>query len=200
MVISREELAAMPAAERAELAAALADLSARELWAPSRTKRRLFLIACVVALIALAVWTVGLGLTLPRHQRVGQWRLVWVGFDVAELIALGTVAWSAWKRRQLLVPATFISGTLLLCDAWFDVVLSWQTDERWQSLISAALVEVPLALSLWWLARSVILRTVRFARARFGLGGPIPSLHALELFAGLVEEPPEADSRRRSLA
>lgn len=198
MVISRDELAALPAAERAELAAALAALSETEIWSPSQTRRRLFLIACVVAVIALAVWTIGLGLTLPRHQEVRQWRLVWVGFDVAELVALTTVAWSAWKRRQLLIPATLISGTLLLCDAWFDVVLSWQTSERWQSLLSAVLVELPLAVGLWWLSRSLVLRTVRLARAQFGLTGPTPSLRRLGLFAGLTDETMPGWSGRRS--
>jgi hypothetical protein len=187
MVISRDELARLPADERAELATALAELSAADISPASRVRRQLFLIGCVVAVVGLAGWTIGLGLTLPPHQEVGQWRLAWVGFDVAELIALSVVAWAAWQRRQLLIPATLISGTLLLCDAWFDVVLSWQTPERWQSILSAAVIEVPLAVGLWWLSRALVLRTVRMARARFGISGPPPAMHALELFIGLTD-------------
>ena len=49
-------------------------------------------------------------------------------------------------RRQIVVMLAVFTATLLLCDAWFDIVLDWGTSEVWVSLASAAFVEVPLSL------------------------------------------------------
>jgi hypothetical protein len=199
VVLSLDELAALSAAERAELAAAIAQLDARPADPRGRRRRQRFLLLCGLIIVGLASWMVGLGLTLPPRQTVGEWRLVWVGFDLAELAGFALAAWAAWRGRQLLIPAALISGTLLLCDAWFDVVLSWNTAERWQSLVSAVVFEVPLALLLWWVARTLTLQTVRLARTRLGLTGPPPAMRHITLFAGLVEleQSPGARAGRR---
>lgn len=183
MVISRAELAALSPTERTELALMLAELNAPPMDPRAQRRRRVFLTAIAVVLIGLTIWTVGLGFTLPRQQTVQEWRTVWVGFDVGEIIAFAVTGWAAWRGRQVLIPAALISGALLLCDAWFDVVLSWNTAERWQSIASALLLELPLAAGLWWVSRSLVLRTVQLARANFGLTGPPPALHRLVLFA-----------------
>lgn len=129
-----------------------------------RRSRRLavFALGCAVVLVA---WVIDLGLNLPSDVTVRQWRLAWVGFDIGELAAFAMTGWAAWRARRWMIPATLITGTLLLCDAWFDVVLSWGTNERWQSLITAALVEVPLALLMWWVARRLL---VAFLPPRLG--------------------------------
>jgi len=194
MVLSRAEVAALPPAERAELARMLAELNAAPNDPRARSRRRVFLIAIAIALVGLTVWTVGLGLTLPSQQTVRQWRTVWVGFDVAEIAAFSLTGWAAWNGRQVLIPAALISGALLLCDAWFDVVLSWNTSERWQSIASAALLELPLAATLWWVSRSLVLRTVQLARTNLGLIGPPPPLHRLALFGRMYEQTPASST------
>jgi hypothetical protein len=40
-----------------------------------------------------------------------------------------------------------ITSTLLTCDVWFDICLSWGTAEHWGS-IAAAIVELPVAFLL----------------------------------------------------
>jgi hypothetical protein len=184
MGISREELARLSVDEREELALLLVELGGAEAAGNPRSRRR-FLVFVAVCIVVLAVWIVALGLTLPPHETTKQWRLAWIGFDVAELLAFAATGWAAWRGRQLIIPALIVVGTLLLCDAWFDVVLSWNTDERWGSVAGAVVIELPLAALFWWLARRLVLRTISVARSRLGLAGPLPSLRRLPLF-----EPP----------
>ena len=50
-----------------------------------------------------------------------------------------------YLRRQLLVPAAFTTGVLLICDAWFDLMTAGPEDV-WLSVVTALLIEVPLAV------------------------------------------------------
>jgi hypothetical protein len=77
-----------------------------------------------VVLAGLQVWIVILGVSLPTADTTRQWRLLWIGFDTAEVAALGVTLWAVYRSRQLAIPAALITGTLFACDAWFDVVLS----------------------------------------------------------------------------
>ena len=112
------------------------------------------LLSVVVA--GLIAWIVILGVSLPTADTTRQWRLLWIGFDTAEVAALGVTLWAVYRSRQLAIPAALITGTLFACDAWFDVVLSWGTPGWWFSLATAALVELPLAALLWSSARSMV--------------------------------------------
>jgi hypothetical protein len=73
----------------------------------------------------------------------------------------------ALSRRQLLVLSAFTTGVLLTCDAWFDVMTAAPSD-RWPSILTAVLVEVPLAVLLITGA----LRIVRLTQARLWLLDP----------------------------
>jgi len=108
-----------------------------------------------VVVAGLLVWIVILGVSLPTADTTRQWRLLWIGFDTAEVAALGVTLWAVYRSRQLAIPAALITGTLFACDAWFDVVLSWGTHGWWFSLATAVLVELPLAALLWGSARSM---------------------------------------------
>jgi hypothetical protein len=88
-----------------------------------------------------------LSATLPATSDGGAWRIAWVGFDVALVAAFAATVLTVWLRRQLAVIALVITSTLLICDLWFDVCLSWGTAEHWNS-IAAALVELPVAILL----------------------------------------------------
>jgi hypothetical protein len=182
MVISRDELEALSDSERAELVLLLVQLGSSRPGIGHPQRRRWFIVFVLACILGLAGWIVTLGLTLPSDVTVREWRLAWIGFDVAELIAFMITGWAAWRGRQIMIPATIVTGTLLLCDAWFDVVLSWDTGERWQSLLSAVLLEVPLAVLFWVVARRLVLLSIAAARSRLGLVGPPPALRHLTLF------------------
>jgi hypothetical protein len=48
-----------------------------------------------------------------------------------------------------------VTGTLLVCDAWFDVLTSRGTSAVAQSIVEALLVELPLAALCFWIARNL---------------------------------------------
>lgn len=189
MVISRDEVARLSEPERAQLLQLLAETGDPAAIRGNPRARRRFLVFVTVCAVVLLVWIVTLGLTLPPRETTKQWRLAWVGFDVAELLAFTVAGWAAWRGRQLLVPALLVLGTLLFCDAWFDVVLSWNGDERWSSVASAAVVELPLAVLFWLLARRLVLASVTAVRAQAGLHTRPPSLRSLRLFEPLWDRP-----------
>src|SRR5215470_1028931 len=104
-MIDEAELRRMSAAERAALARKLATL---ELPLPppdpaSQRRRRLLIAFAIFCAVALAAWIGVLEVTLPRAYRAGGWRTTWVGFDGALLITFVATAWSAWRRRQILI-------------------------------------------------------------------------------------------------
>ena len=94
--------------------------------------------------LCLLPWIAVLGMTLPDVVAAQHWRLAWTGFDAAEATGLLLTAWLLGRgdaRTPLVATAT---ATLLLADAWFDVVTAG--DELVFSLLMAGL-EVPLALA-----------------------------------------------------
>ena len=56
------------------------------------------------------------------------------------------------RRSPLAEVAAAITGTLLVCDAWFDVLTSRATSDIVQGVLLAALVELPLAALCFWMA------------------------------------------------
>jgi hypothetical protein len=127
------------------------------------------------------VWIVILGVSLPTANATRQWRLLWIGFDTAEVAALGVTLWAVYRSRQLAIPAALIAGTLFACDAWFDVVLSWGTHGWWFSLATAILVELPLAALLWGSARAMLHAVIARQIPQAGQSTSGPHLRQLEL-------------------
>lgn len=70
-------------------------------------------------------------------------RLVWTGLDVFELIGLVTTGWCLRHRSLALPVAAAFTGTLLFCDAWFNVVATTGTTQL--AGIAMAFVELPLS-------------------------------------------------------
>jgi hypothetical protein len=138
---------------------------------------------CVFVLVP---WTVYLAVSLPDRFEARYWPMVWVGFDVILLASLVGAGAAVWLKRQALVPMSFVAATLLVCDAWFDVSLSWGRDDVWASVASAVLVELPLAFLLVMRARRVLKISARLAWQRLGLEGEPPPLYRLPLFVALA--------------
>jgi hypothetical protein len=193
-VIDEAELRRMTRKERASLMQMLACMDMPRL-APegSQRRRRLFLVGLIVCCVVLAVWIGVLAWTLPPYYRTGGWRGAWVGFDVAELIAFGVTAWAAWRGRQILIMSLLVLATLLLADAWFDVTLDVATNGFMLSLLSALLVEIPLAVIAIMGARRLLRITIARVRAHEGLCGPVPPLWRIPLFGyvdgGVLRDP-----------
>ena len=145
---TRADVRGWSAQQRASLARLLAE-SIDQAPATRRSPGRRKLVLTVGGLGAsfLLPWLVFLSATLATTSSGGAWRTVWVGFDIALVAALVATVLTVWLRRQVAVIALVITSTLLTCDVWFDVCLSWGTAEHWGS-IATALVELPVAILL----------------------------------------------------
>jgi hypothetical protein len=158
----------MGPSERQELARLLAELDHPApdpanpyLTDPAlRRQRRLALLVSAACCVALAGWIVVLGITLPRHFNAHHWRGVWVNFDVFLLAAFAATAWAIWRERQILILLLVGIGTMLCCDAWFDVGTSLATSDVWLSIGSALVAELPLAFLAFAGARRLLRATV----------------------------------------
>jgi hypothetical protein len=145
----------------------------------SRVVSGLFLAVAV----GMLPWVAFLGVTLPPRYDADHWNLLWVGFDVALLCVLGYAAWAAWFRRQILASTSLIAGTLLLCDAWFDVITSIGHRDQWLTVLTAVGGELPLAIFFFWLYRRIVLTTLATFHELLGDGPSPRRLHEAQIFS-----------------
>jgi len=103
----------------------------------------------------LVGWTGYLVGTLPPDYRANHWGIAWGGFDVGLAVALASTAVLIARRSPFAEVTAAVTGTLLVCDAWFDVLTSRGTSAVVQSSVEAALVELPLAVLCFWIARNL---------------------------------------------
>jgi hypothetical protein len=214
--VDEAELARMTPDERAWLARALARVNAQcPAPAPlSKHRRRLLIAAGVAGMVVLAVWIGVLEVTLPRHYQAGGWRAAWVGFDAGLLLVLAATTWAAWRRRQILIGCLTVLATLLCCDAWFDTTLDWGTRGFTVSLLSAVLVELPVAAVALIGARRLLRLTLGRLEPLAGAPGPAPPFwrvplsgddtfsyrHLLRRPPGLAGTEPAPDGRDAEMA
>jgi hypothetical protein len=95
--------------------------------------------------VGLVPWTLYLTFTLPSRHVTFHYDLAWVGFDVALACVLAATTLAALRRSHWLVPLAAVTGTMLCCDAWFDVVTSQGGGEMWEAVTEAVFAELPLA-------------------------------------------------------
>ncbi len=176
--------------ERRELARALAAIDLPNIVMDPRVRRRrqLGLILMAACCIGLAGWIAFLILTLPARYTSSDWRAVWVGLDIAELLGFAATAWAAWSQRQLVIFFMIITGTLLVCDAWFDVALDYGSSGFTLSVLSAVFAEFPLAFIMFAAARRLVRVTVHTVMQLAGGTGPVPPLWRVPLLAAGLEE------------
>src|SRR4029077_19923520 len=113
---------------------------------------------------------------------------VWVGMDIAELLGFAATAWAAWHERQILIFFMIITGTLLLCDAWFDLTLSYGSSGFTDSILSAVLAELPLAFLMFAGARRLVRVTVQTLMQLSGDSGSAPPLWRVPVLSDGLQE------------
>ena len=99
--------------------------------------------AFLLCAIVLLPWTAFLFFTLPRHYVANHWQLAWGGFDIGLGLALATTAVSVARR------------SLLVCDAWFDVLTSRGISDVVQAVVEAVFIELPIAALCFWMATNL---------------------------------------------
>jgi hypothetical protein len=171
--------------ERRNLARLLASIDEPHVLRDHRAiwRRRFALLLSMGSCVVLAAWIAVLMLTLPKHYTAGHWRGAWVGFDFALLLAFAATAWAAWRERQVLIILLTVTGTLLCCDAWFDIILDLGTRNIWESVASAVFAELPLAFIMFTAARRLVRQSVGVVLQLEGITADIPPLWKIPLFA-----------------
>jgi hypothetical protein len=114
--------------------------------------------------LILLPWTIYLGETLPRRQLSPHYDVAWAGFDVMLLIGLSATAYFSLRRSRYLAVSAAATATLLVVDAWFDVMTTPGSQVA-ESIVLAAVVELPLAAVCLWLS----LHTEQLAERRITL-------------------------------
>ncbi|MFJ9692465.1 hypothetical protein [Kitasatospora sp. NPDC101183] len=124
---------------------------------PTADRSRTFLARALLGVaVLLFTWILVLGSTTRGQAEVRNWSTAWVGMDVlqvAGLLATGRLLVLRSRRTALAAAA---SSTLLLLDAWFDVLTAEGGGAWYTALAMALLVELPAALALAALAHTAL--------------------------------------------
>jgi hypothetical protein len=124
-------------------------------WAPHDAARRRVARLYVAFAVVLIPWIVYLAATLPRRSVARHYDAAWVGFDCLIVVAVARTAWLAWKGSKAVVIPAVATATLLIADAWFDVLTSTGRDDV-RAVLLALLVELPCAVLSLTIARRAL--------------------------------------------
>jgi hypothetical protein len=113
---------------------------------------RWFTVLAVLAAGGLVPWIVILAFALPSNNRTAHYAVAWVGFDVAMFFVLALMALAALRRSTWTEPLAACAATLLVVDAWFDIVTAATRHEVIEAVLSAVIFELPLAVVCAWVA------------------------------------------------
>ncbi|MFN8098405.1 MAG: hypothetical protein U0Q21_08980 [Dermatophilaceae bacterium] len=146
-MLTDDEIAAMSPRERRKLMQRLVEAGAGEVAPRTIGPREIIVTLMGLSTLALIPWIAYLAFTLPRVYLVKGWDVTWFGFDVILVFFMGATAVFGYLRRQMVMLTAFATGVLLICDAWFDVMMSNREDGV-GALTSALIIELPLAFLL----------------------------------------------------
>jgi len=137
------------------------------------TFRQWVIVAFGTVGVLLLAWTAWLSESLhPRHV-TSDWDLAWAGFDTGLALLFIATATAAYRRSSWLGGLAAALGTLLVVDAWFDIVLDSHWDERRYAIMLAAFAELPAACICFWIAyRAERVHAQAVARAGSELATP----------------------------
>jgi hypothetical protein len=119
----------------------------------------------VCAGLLMLPWVAGLIFILPTRHEAAHYGFSWIGFDLALCAMLIRTGWLAQKGREHIELSAAMTGTLLLVDAWFDVVTADSHRELAFALLLAFVGELPLAAFCLWIAGRVEFRRQQRAEA-----------------------------------
>lgn len=130
----------------------------------SITIRQFVMVAFAAVAVGLLPWTVWLSRSLPSHHVSTHWDLAWTVFDIGVALLFGATAYAAYRRSTWVAALAASLGTLLVVDAWFDIVLESHSDERRYAILLAFGAELPTAAICFW----IVGRTEQFLAWRRG--------------------------------
>src|SRR5215813_11189004 len=148
-----------------------------------RRSRRWLLFVLGAVAVGLLPWIAYLGATLPSKHLSHHWQVAWVGLDIAEVSALAATAVALLKRSPAVTVLASVAGTLLVCDAWFDVLTAQPGSDFAWALAFALLAELPLAALCFWIAFEVaeVIDAIVVAEERASAADPPPTVPPAQL-------------------
>jgi hypothetical protein len=87
---------------------------------------------------------------VPKH-----WVLVWGGFDCFLILGFGVTAFRLMTRSPKGAVTAAMTGTMLLIDAWFDV-LTTRRGGLMVSILMAVFAEIPCAVICFYASRRIV--------------------------------------------
>lgn len=96
------------------------------------------------------MFTVPQAVNVPRH-----WQLVWGGFDCFLVLGFAVTAFRLMTRSPRGAVTAAMTGTMLMVDAWFDV-LTTRRGGQLMSILMAIFLEIPCALICFYVSRRIV--------------------------------------------
>jgi hypothetical protein len=106
----------------------------------------------VCCAIGIVPWMVYLAMTLPARQRAVHYDVAWLGYDAAMCAVLATLAYCALRRKPATGAVAALASTMMVIDAWFDIVTTDKGPQLTLAIVSAVFAEIPLAIVCAWVA------------------------------------------------
>ena len=111
----------------------------------------------VVAAVVLIPWIVLLFGDTSSQLGVGKhWHLVWGGFDCFLVLGFASTAYRIAVRSPVGAITAASTGTMLLIDAWFDILTSRRPSEQLTAILMAVFAEIPCALICFFVAHRIV--------------------------------------------
>lgn len=106
--------------------------------------RRTGVLLLVVA-VAVSLWMVFLGMTLPAQNDARHWNAAWLGLDAMEVCGLAASGVLLLKQDMRVGAVAGATAALLVADAWFDITTAQTGWDYLLALTLAGVGELPLA-------------------------------------------------------
>jgi hypothetical protein len=109
----------------------------------ARVHPRWMPVALAIGALVLVPSLVVVLTVVPKVETAHHLRVAWTGLDVFEVLALAATGFALQRRPAIAVVPATITGTLLLCDAWLNIIPT--TGVAFYEGIVMAFIELPLA-------------------------------------------------------
>jgi hypothetical protein len=109
----------------------------------ARVHPRWMPVALAIGALVLVPSLVVVLTVVPKVETAHHLRVAWTGLDVFEVLALAATGFALQRRPAIVVVPATITGTLLLCDAWLNIIPT--TGVAFYEGIVMAFIELPLA-------------------------------------------------------
>jgi hypothetical protein len=143
--------------------------------------------------VGLLPWSILLASSLKPHHETNRWDIAWSGFDTGLAVLFIATAIAIHRRSTWVGALAAATGTCLVVDAWFDIILESHADELRNAVMLALFAELPTAALCFWVAR----RTEHFHDRALHLAAARERAAEGDL-VGVLEVPADREAARES--